>query len=105
MFKLIITMVLSALAPSCTFETEAADGMLGAVGVETSCGHYKLSQMVTDSDEACWTQMDKGPADCFMSAQGACGPRATEWPPGTVLTQWCPIGNPGVEVTEVEACK
>lgn len=94
------TLALSALPllAGCTFQTEAADGMLG-----TSCGHYELSRMVTEDWAACWRQKDTG-GKCFMSAQGACGPRATEWAPGTELVQWCPLGSPGVEVTEVEPC-
>ncbi len=82
----------------CTFQTEALDGALG-----TSCGHYELSTLTTKQGHACWRQVANTGA-CFMSSQGACGQRATTWPPGTVLTQWCPIGNPGVEVSEVEPC-
>jgi hypothetical protein len=87
-----------ALLAGCTFQTEALDGPLG-----TSCGHYALSHLTTESRAACWVELDTG-GECFMSAQGACGARATRWPPGTELTQWCPIGNPGTEVSVVVPC-
>lgn len=87
------------LLAGCSLQTEALDTMLG-----TSCGHYELSRMVTEDWSACWR--DSGDSGkCFMSAQGACGPRATEWPPGTELVQWCPIGDPGVDVNTVEPCE
>jgi hypothetical protein len=91
--------LLALLLLGCTFQTEALDGALG-----TSCGHYALSTLTTEQGEACWREVATDGV-CFMSSQGACGPHATTWPPGTVLTQWCPLGNPGVEVSEVEACE
>jgi hypothetical protein len=87
---------LLSLLAGCTFQTEAADGLLG-----TSCGHYELSTLTTELDEDCWRQKDTG-GSCIMSSQGACHPD-TQWAPGTVLVQWCPIGNPG-EVSQVEKC-
>jgi hypothetical protein len=86
------------LTLSCSFETAAVDKYAG-----TSCGHYELSRMTTEQWASCWKPKDASGA-CFMSARGACGPRESQWPSGTLLVQWCPIGNPGTEVTEVEPC-
>lgn len=96
-------LIISALLlAGCSFQTAAADDMLGAAGLETSCGYYELSTLVTEQRAACWEQYGGG--KCFMSERGACGPHATQWPPGTKLTQWCPIGDPGTEVTVVVPC-
>jgi hypothetical protein len=95
----VAVLALLLLAPACTFKTDAIDGMIG-----TSCSHYELSRLTTEQGEACWREK-RTDGECFMSAEGACGPHATEWPPGTELVQWCPIGNPGTEVTEVVPCE
>lgn len=95
-------LVAALLLSACSFQTAAADDVLGAAGLETSCGYYELSTLVTEQRAACWEQYGGG--KCFMSERGACGPHATQWPPGTKLTQWCPIGDPGTEVTVVVPC-